>query len=353
MRMSKCYFCGSEDQRQANYALNSVFVECPVCGRYEITTEFATAPALLDMTATYLYHHKKPHVENVEAFYYYLGNAESIAYRTIHDGIPSIGVTPDDVKTFYPSSFATKTDYILKTLKHKCGFMGNSIEMSLEELRVLLIVRRYNDSGQPVASHVLDSQVQQMKKALEEKEYVKISQGIDWKIHVELLHKGYEYIEQQPTENANTGMQGMFSSAYLDTQIRTMNSLQDDNPTEAIGIAKELIESCCKTIMEERAAPYDNKWQFDRLVSETLNLMGLKAKNVNEENPEIEAVKKMLGSLRAIAESVNQLRNSHGGGHGKPAGFQVLAPKYAHLTVGASSTFVRFLWETHKEQMQS
>ena len=352
MRMGKCYFCGSEDQRQANYALNSVFVECPVCGRYEITTEFATAPALWDMAATYLYHHKKPKVDNVEAFYYYLGSAESIARRTIHDGIPSIGVTPDDVKAFYPSSFATKTEYILQTLKHKCGFMGNSIEMSLEELRILLIVRRYDDSGQPVASHVLDSQVHQMKKALEEKGYIKISQGIDWKIHVELLHKGYEYIEQQPTEDTNTEMQGMFSSTYLDTQIRTMNALQDDNPTEAIGIAKELIEACCKTILQQRAIEYDQAWQFDKLTTEALNVTGLRAKKVDTSEPELEDVKKMLGSLRTIADSVNHLRNSHGGGHGKPADFQALSPKYAHLAVGASTTLVRFLWETHKEQMQ-
>ena len=41
-----------------------------------------------------------------------------------------------------------------------------------------------------------------------------------------------------------------FDSDYISAQIDLMLNLKDGNPTEAIGKAKELIESCCKTILE-------------------------------------------------------------------------------------------------------
>lgn len=43
-----------------------------------------------------------------------------------------------------------------------------------------------------------------------------------------------------------------FSSEYMSAQISIMMKMTKENPTEAIGKAKELIESCCKTILEER-----------------------------------------------------------------------------------------------------
>ncbi len=43
-----------------------------------------------------------------------------------------------------------------------------------------------------------------------------------------------------------------FSSEYLSKQIELMLKMQSENPTSAIGQAKELIESCCKTILDGR-----------------------------------------------------------------------------------------------------
>lgn len=44
----------------------------------------------------------------------------------------------------------------------------------------------------------------------------------------------------------------VFNSDYISSQIDLMVKMQDENPTEAIGKAKELIESCCKTILEKK-----------------------------------------------------------------------------------------------------
>ena len=46
-------------------------------------------------------------------------------------------------------------------------------------------------------------------------------------------------------------LKGKFSSEYMSQLIELMVSMQSTNPTNAIGLAKELIESCCKTILDE------------------------------------------------------------------------------------------------------
>ncbi len=68
-----------------------------------------------------------------------------------------------------------------------------------------------------------------------------------------------------PVEN----LKEKFSSEYISSQIDTMVQMQSKNPTEAIGKAKELIESCCKTILENNSVSIDKKWH-------TCKSMGLK-----------------------------------------------------------------------------
>ena len=48
-----------------------------------------------------------------------------------------------------------------------------------------------------------------------------------------------------------------FSSEYMSQQIELMVSMQSTSPTNAIGLAKELIESCCKTILDELGLAWD------------------------------------------------------------------------------------------------
>ena len=57
-----------------------------------------------------------------------------------------------------------------------------------------------------------------------------------------------------------------FSNEYISSQIDLMVRMQSENPTEAIGKSKELIESCCKTILENNKVTLDKKWDITRLV---------------------------------------------------------------------------------------
>lgn len=139
-----------------------------------------------------------------------------------------------------------------------------------------------------------------------------------------------------------------FSSEYLSNQIELMIKMQTENPTEAIGKAKELIESCCKTILDSKKVKWDKNWDMSKLTGETLKLLNLTPKNIPDSDPVSENIKAVLGNLRGITTKLAEIRNPYGSGHGKSASFTGLETRHAKLAVGCSITFVTFLWDTYE-----
>ena len=145
-------------------------------------------------------------------------------------------------------------------------------------------------------------------------------------------------------------LKAQFSTEYMNAQIELMLSLCDENPTEAIGKSKELIESCCITILDERGVPWDKDWDVGQLAGATVKELKLTPRDIPEEAPLAEDIRAILGNLRAIATNVAKLRNPYGSGHGKTASYKGLEKRHARLAVGSSITFVEFLWATHEKQ---
>lgn len=140
----------------------------------------------------------------------------------------------------------------------------------------------------------------------------------------------------------------IFNSDYISSQIDLMVKMQDKNPTEAIGKAKELIESCCKTILEKEGCIIEKKWDIIRLVDETFKYFNLMPKDIPNEIKGATCIKSILGNLKAIAQGITELRNLYGSGHGKSSSFTGLEPRHASLAVGSSVTLVRFLWDSYE-----
>lgn len=115
-----------------------------------------------------------------------------------------------------------------------------------------------------------------------------------------------------------------FSSAYLSVQIDLMLKMQSENPTEAIGKAKELVESCCKTILDENGVEWDKNWDVGQLTSAAVKLLKLMPKDIPDTAQASARIKAILGNLRAIATNLAALRNPYGSGHGKSATYKGL-----------------------------
>lgn len=144
-----------------------------------------------------------------------------------------------------------------------------------------------------------------------------------------------------------------FSSEYMSKQIELMVSMQSTNPTNAIGMAKELIESCCKTILEDLGIAWSKTDDVPQLTSKTMDALNLLPANVQETDQGADEIKAVLGNLRAIPSKLAEIRNPFGSGHGKSASFQGLEERHAKLAVGSSITFVDFIWSTYENQKKT
>ncbi|EAG2299740.1 hypothetical protein B1N45_15185, partial [Listeria monocytogenes] len=141
-----------------------------------------------------------------------------------------------------------------------------------------------------------------------------------------------------------------FSSEYIDSQISIMLENIEKNPNIAIGKSKELLESCAKTILDELKVDYDKKMDFTPLLKKVMDELGLSSKTQDKDNSSGKIATKLLGNLGAIPQSMAELRNVFGDGHGKSKTFVSLPARYARLAVGTSTTIVYFIWETYQEK---
>ncbi|ULG74235.1 abortive infection family protein [Macrococcus brunensis] len=147
-----------------------------------------------------------------------------------------------------------------------------------------------------------------------------------------------------------TEVRDKFSSQYIDSQVDIMMKCIESNPSVAIGKAKELIESCAKTILIEVSNGYDKEADLPALAKQAMQVIGLSAKDQDKTNSSGIISAKILGNLSSISHNMAELRNEFGDGHGKESTFISLPPRYARLAVGTASTLVYFMWETYQER---
>lgn len=141
-------------------------------------------------------------------------------------------------------------------------------------------------------------------------------------------------------------LQKEFSSEFMNDRISLLMEMRESDPTEAIGKSKELIESCCKTILGKMQISADKNWDLNKLVKETMKALSITTETVTGNSREASIVRQILGSLSGLATGVAEFRNEYGCGHGREAGFLALPVRHAKLAVGSSITLVEYLWET-------
>lgn len=138
------------------------------------------------------------------------------------------------------------------------------------------------------------------------------------------------------------------SEEYVSKQINLMEGAIENSPELAIGTAKELIETICNTILEERKMEIDKSWDLLQLLKQTTRQLQLTPEGIPDTINAARSIKSILGSLTTVVQGLSELRNQYGSGHGKKASFKGLSSRHAKLSVGAASTLAVFLLETHK-----
>lgn len=125
---------------------------------------------------------------------------------------------------------------------------------------------------------------------------------------------------------------------------RIAGGLQDDPPA-AIASSKELVESVCKVILEDYGVAYDRRDEILDLYKKAATALNLNAEAVPDSIPGSRASQRALRSLVATIQSLAELRNELGLGHGRAEESPALQ-RHARLTFHATRAVTEFLLET-------
>jgi hypothetical protein len=136
---------------------------------------------------------------------------------------------------------------------------------------------------------------------------------------------------------------------YLLRQLDRIESSIDSDPWLAIGTAKELIETICKSILNDMSKTVDKDWDLMELCKETRKELKLTPDDIPNSNRAADTVKRLLNNLATIVQGLAELRNTYGTGHGHEGRARGLQPRHARLAAGAASTLALFLLETHRD----
>jgi Abortive infection C-terminus len=133
--------------------------------------------------------------------------------------------------------------------------------------------------------------------------------------------------------------------ATLADHLRRIQQSVDSDPAQAIGSAKELVESVAKSVLASFGQDNDKDETLPQLVKRAMKSLDLSIEDLPEAKKGADSIRKVLAGLGQIVSGTAELRNLYGTGHGRlrTGGLQ---PRHARLVVGAADTFVRFLLDT-------
>jgi hypothetical protein len=150
-----------------------------------------------------------------------------------------------------------------------------------------------------------------------------------------------------PSIEAVAGHAKFLSLAEVSDQIRRIQSALPEDPAQAIGQAKEMVESVCKGILEARGCTVDEREDVGPLVALVRKELNLMPDQIGEDAKGADAIRRILGNLGQITQSVAELRNHYGTGHGGSPKRGGLQPRHARLVVSSAATLCEFLLDTH------
>jgi AbiJ N-terminal domain 3/Abortive infection C-terminus len=136
-------------------------------------------------------------------------------------------------------------------------------------------------------------------------------------------------------------------AGWMQKEIERLENAIDRDPALAIGTAKDLIETCCKTILTKRNVPYSRSIDLPEITKLLTRELRLVPENIADQAKGVEKIRLILRNLSALTQYLAELRGLYGSGHGRDGKHRGLEARHARLAVGAAVTFIDFVTSTH------
>jgi hypothetical protein len=139
-------------------------------------------------------------------------------------------------------------------------------------------------------------------------------------------------------------------AGWMQKEIERVENAVERDPALAIGTAKELVETCCKSILTKRNVEFSPKADLPELTKLLTKELNLVPEGISEEAKGADTIRLILRNLSSLTQYLAQLRGLYGSGHGRDGKHRGLAPRHARLAVAAAVAFIDFVTETHHER---
>ncbi len=154
-----------------------------------------------------------------------------------------------------------------------------------------------------------------------------------------------DYLENSnsvPSELSIDSILKKFDSQSIHSVWQRALERKSTDPEGAITLARTLLESVCKHILDDLKVDYNKKnIDLSALYKKTATELNLSTSQHTEE-----IFKQILGSCSGVINGLGDLRNKLGDAHGKGKNAVIPAPRHAELSVNLAGSMALFLVQT-------
>ena len=138
--------------------------------------------------------------------------------------------------------------------------------------------------------------------------------------------------------------------AHIEQQVKALERAVVENPGLALDLAKTLVESTCRAVLNERSVGYSETDDLPRLFKCVVHNVPLLPPSESDAAGVRASLKRTLGGLNTVIQGICELRNqcgfaSHGAGQPRPA----MQAVQALLAAEAADAIVGFLYRVHRQ----
>ena len=135
------------------------------------------------------------------------------------------------------------------------------------------------------------------------------------------------------------------NTAAIRQQLVRIERALGSDPGQAIGAAKNLVESTAKVVLDARGQNVPGSARLPALIAATMRVL-----HVHPSDEERVPVREILAKASAIANHLGELRNDAGDGHGPLAPPADLELRHGRLAARAAIAWCAFVLETLEEE---
>lgn len=143
------------------------------------------------------------------------------------------------------------------------------------------------------------------------------------------------------------------NAAWMQKEIERLENSIERDPALAIGTAKELVESCCKSILTKRGVEFSRGSDLGDLAKLLTKELQLVPEGISDEVKGAENIKLILRNLTSLTHNLAQLRGLYGSGHGRDGKYRGLEARHARLAVASAVAFIDFVSDTYRQREAS